>query len=116
MYGVMLGAVVVFIGMALGAGLQIFYEQTEQHLRRLQEKVEQTRQGGNTRRYTRQLVAFAFIAVMSFALVFVVTAAVPFGWGAVSLFLVDRLSLGLFSVIVGLVLFRLVRRAGRELQ
>lgn len=97
--------IVVVVGLALGAGLQLCLEWLQRSADRLIE---------STRRLS--LVRLVLALFGSLALVFVILTAVPFGWGAVSLFLIDRLSVGVVSVYVGLVLFRLMRRAGRELE
>jgi len=112
----LLGVVVVVVGLALGAGLEMVIERLERSVDVMPERTDNAdnRQGGASHRW--QLFRFLVSLVAGLTLLVVAVTAVPFGWGAISLLLVDRLSLGVAAVYIGLVLFRLVRRAGRELE
>lgn len=107
------GVIVVVVGLALGAALQLLLEGLMRTADRVIDATALSSEDDSVSPHRWQVVRMVLALFTSLSLVFVILAAVPFGWGAISLLLIDQLGLGVASVYIGLVLFRLVRQPAK---
>ncbi|HIA53357.1 MAG TPA: hypothetical protein EYN91_14925 [Candidatus Melainabacteria bacterium] len=106
----LLGVVVVSVGALLGAGMQRFFEWLLQKGDLLLEKNDEAVKSKNGALPLLALLRLVCTLVAALTLTVIAVVVVPFGWGAVSLFLIDKLGVGLASVFFGFALSRWLRR------